>query len=191
MLTRLPCISTIQGCSSIRQGVARREASFSSLQAFSQRSSSHAKKHQNVRAFNKILETFAPFDPMLRFVLQLRDWLSDDVREEVNQTRSRLHLRAIRGKGESMLGHFQQRHPQRPDVGRDGVGLPGDPLRRHVVGGADERIGIAFGAEFAAHPKITQLHLAVAAQENVGRLDVCHEISWRKQIPWPPKSLPR
>lgn len=143
----------------------------------SQLSSSQSIAPLNVRAFNEILETFAPFDPVFRFILQFRDGLSDDIREQLDQTGSRLHLRTIRGEGESMLGHLKQCHPQRPYVGRDSVGLPGDPFGSHIIGSANECVGVAFGAEFTAHAKIAELHLAITAQENIGWLDVCRDMS--------------
>ena len=84
---------------------------------------------------------------MFRFILQLRDGLSDDIREQLDQTGFLVHLRTILGEGKSMLGHFQQRHPQRPYVGRDRVRFARDALGGHIIGSANERVGIAFGAE--------------------------------------------
>ena len=47
-----------------------------------------------------------------------------------------------------------------------------DALRSHVVGGADEGVGVALGSEFAADAKVAELDLTVAAEEDIGGLDV-------------------
>jgi hypothetical protein len=77
MLTFFDFISTIQGCSSMRQGVARRGHSFSRLQEVSNVPS--LRMCQHVPAFDKILEVLSPFDTILGFILEFRDRLSDDV----------------------------------------------------------------------------------------------------------------
>jgi len=125
-----------------------------------------------VPAFNKILKALTPLNTMIRLILQLRNRLPHNVRQQINQPGPGLHLRAIRGKGKAVLCHLQQSDTQRPHVGGDGVGLALDALGRHVVGCADEGVGIAFGAEFAADAKVAEFDLAVAAEEDVGRLDV-------------------
>ena len=71
-----------------------------------------------------------------------------------------------------MLRHFEERYPQGPDVRGDGVGLPGNALGRHVIGGADECVGIAAGAEFAANAEVAEFDLAIAAEEDVRGFDV-------------------
>ena len=72
-----------------------------------------------------------------------------------------------------MLGDLEQGDAQRPHVRGDGVRLARDALRRHVVRGADEGVGVAARAELAADAEVAQLDLPVAAQEDVGGLDVC------------------
>lgn len=74
-----------------------------------------------------------------------------------------------------MLGDLEEGDAERPDVGGDGVGLAGDALRGHIVGGADEGVGVAAGAELAADAEVAELDLAVAAEEDVGGFDVCGE----------------
>ena len=78
-----------------------------------------------------------------------------------------------------MLRDLEQGHAQGPDVRGDGVGLAGDALWGHVVRGADERVGVAFGAELAANAEVAEFDLAVAAEENVGGFDVWYT-SWAK-----------
>lgn len=56
MLTFLDFISTIHGCSSMRQGVARRGQSFSKLQVVS--IDSPTRKESYIPALNKVLEVF-------------------------------------------------------------------------------------------------------------------------------------
>ena len=50
--------------------------------------------------------------------------------------------------------------------------MTGDSLRGHIVGGADEGVGVSFGTELATDTKVAKLDLAVTAQQNVGGLDV-------------------
>lgn len=112
---------------------------------------------------------------MVFFVFQLRNRLSHDVGQQVDQTGTRLHFGPVGREGEAMLSDLQQSHAEGPDVGGDGVRLPGDPFRRHVVGRADKRVGVAFGAKLATDAKIAQFHLAIATQEDVRRFDICPE----------------
>jgi hypothetical protein len=109
---------------------------------------------------------------MIRLILQLRDRLPHNIRQQINQPGSRLHLGAVSGERKPVLCNLQQRDTQRPHIGGDGVGLALDPLGRHVVGSADEGVGIAFGAELAADAKVAEFDLAVAAEEDVGGFDV-------------------
>jgi hypothetical protein len=126
------------------------------------------KKKKKIRvyvpAFHEILEALTPLDTMHRLILQLRDRLPHNVGQQINQPGPGLHLGAIGGEGKAVLGHLQQGDAQRPHVRGDGVGLALDPLRRHVVRGADEGVGIAFGAELAADAKVAQFDLPVAAE---------------------------
>ena len=83
MLTFLLFISTIHGCSSIRQGVARRGGSFSKLECRHNilvTGSGSSPGTLNLPAFNEVLEIVAPFDIVLRFVFQFGNRLSDNVR---------------------------------------------------------------------------------------------------------------
>lgn len=121
---------------------------------------------------NKVLEHVAPLDPIIGLIFQFRNWLGDDIRKKIDQTGARLHLGAVGGEREAMLRNLQQCHAQRPDVRGDGVGLALDPLGRHVVGGANEGVGVSFGAEFAADAKVAEFDLAVAAEQDVGGFDV-------------------
>ena len=115
MLTFLLCISIIQGCSSIRQGVARREASFSRLVELVRNMFLHSKitgrrekTQENIPAFNKVLECFTPFDQMLRFVFQLWNRLPYDIREKIEQAGFRLYLGTIRREWKAMLSNFKE-----------------------------------------------------------------------------------
>lgn len=128
-----------------------------------------------IPAFNKVLERTTPGDPVLRFILQRRNWLVDNIGEKVNQPCSWLHFCAIGWKGKAMLSDFKKRDAQRPDIGCDGVGLARYPFRSHVVRCTNEGIGIALGPEFSADPKIAKLDLAVAAEKDVGRFDVWYQ----------------
>lgn len=71
-----------------------------------------------------------------------------------------------------MLRHFQKGDTKGPDVGCNGVGFAGNTLRGHIVRGADEGVGVSFGAEFAANAKVAKTNLPGAGQEDVGRFDV-------------------
>ena len=130
---------------------------------------------QYIPAFNKVFEIVRPADPICWFVLELRDGLTDNVRKEVDQAGARLHFGTIGWEGEAMLGHFEEGNTKRPDVRGDGIRLPGDSFGSHIVRGSDEGIGIALGAEFATDAKVAELHLAIPAQENVGRFDICRD----------------
>ena len=116
----LPFMSTIQGCSSIRQGVALRGGSFSRLkpvrlQVFNQGDA------QYIPALNKVFETIRPADTVLRLILQLGDRLADDIGQEVDQTGARLHLGTVGREGEAMLCDFEQSYTERPNVRCDRV----------------------------------------------------------------------
>ena len=71
-----------------------------------------------------------------------------------------------------MLSDLQKRDTEGPDVRGNGIGFASDALRCHVVGGADEGIGVPFGAKFAANSKVAKADLTRPGQENVGRFDV-------------------
>ena len=71
-----------------------------------------------------------------------------------------------------MLSHFQKGDTEGPNVGRDGVGFASDALRGHIVGGADEGVGVPLGAKFAANAEIAKADLAGTGQEDIGRFDV-------------------
>lgn len=164
MLTFLPFMSTIQGCSSIRQGVALRGGSFSRLKSVRlQLFNQGGGVAQYIPALNKVFETIRPADTVLRFILQLGNRLADDIGQKVDQTGARLHLGAVGREGEAMLCDFEQGYTERPNVGCDGIRLTGDSLRCHIVRGSDERVGITLGSEFTANSKVAQLHLAVSA----------------------------
>ncbi len=113
-----------------------------------------------------------PFDLILFLVFELRNRLSDDICQQIDQSRLRLHFGPVCWEGEAVLGHFQQGDAEGPDVGGDGVGLAGDALGCHVVGCADEGVGVAFGAEFAADAEVAEADLAGAGEEDVGGFDV-------------------
>ena len=48
-----------------------------------------------------------------------------------------------------MLRDLKQGHAYTPDIAGDGVCLSGDAFGSHVVGGPNEGICVAFGAELA------------------------------------------
>nr|POE88384.1 hypothetical protein CFP56_11613 [Quercus suber] len=127
---------------------------------------------EGVPALDVVFEVVRPGELDLRFVLELGDGLAHDVGEEVDEAGARVHLGAVGGEGEAVLRDFQQRHAERPDVRGDGVGLPGDAFGGHVVGGADEGVGVAFGAELAADAEVAELDLALAREQDVAGLDV-------------------
>lgn len=134
-----------------------------------------AEKVQYIPAVDEILKIVRPANPTCRFILKLRDRLTDNVRKEVDQTGARLHFGTIGWEGEAMLGHFEEGNTKRPDIRGDGIRLSGDSFGGHIVRGSDEGIGIALGAEFATDAKVAELHLAIPAQENVGRFDICRD----------------
>lgn len=72
-----------------------------------------------------------------------------------------------------MLGDFEQRHSQGPDIRGDSVRLPGDSLGSHVIRRSNEGVGVALGAELAADAKVAEFHLTVATQEDIGWFDIC------------------
>ena len=109
---------------------------------------------------------------MLLLILQLRNRLPHNIRQEINQACPRLNLRPIRWERKAVLRNFEQRDAKGPNVRGDGVGLAGDALGGHVVGRADEGVGVAFGPEFATDAEVAEFDLAVAAEEDVGRFDV-------------------
>ena len=116
MLTFFDFISTIHGCSSIRHGVARLDASFSRLddcQLLLHYMSQHnGRRIRCLPAFDEVLETFTPLDSRLGLVLEFRDGLPDNVGQEVNQPSLWVHLCPIRREGEAMLGHFKESHTE-------------------------------------------------------------------------------
>lgn len=69
MLTRFVFISTIHGCFVMCQGVARRSASFSRLNAPVSIHSETASYQEDSPAINEILEVIAPRQITLRLVL--------------------------------------------------------------------------------------------------------------------------
>ena len=133
---------------------------------------SSIEKLNHIPALNEIFKVVSPLDIILRFVLELGNRLSNDISQEINKTSTRLEFRSICGEWKPMLCCLEQGHTKRPDVRGDCVRLAGDTLRCHVVGRADERVCVAFCAEFAAHAKIAEFNLAIAAEKDVGRFDV-------------------
>ena len=133
-------------------------------------------REEHVPAFDKVLEIGAPFDLRLVatrwLIFQLRQRLPHDILDNIDQARPRLHVGAVGGEGEAVLRDLEKGDAQRPDVGGDGIGLPGDALGRHVVGRADKGVGVAAGAELAADAEVAELDLAIAAEKDVGGLDV-------------------
>lgn len=109
---------------------------------------------------------------MIRLVFQLGDRLTDDISKKVDKTRAGLHFSPVGRKREPVLGDFEQRHPQGPDIRGDCVRLTRDSFGGHVVRCSDEGVGVAFGAEFAADAKVAEFHLAVATQQDIGRFDI-------------------
>jgi hypothetical protein len=55
--------------------------------------------------------------------------------------------------------------------------LTRDTFWGHVVRCTNEGVGVTLGAEFTTDTEIAQFNLAVAAQKNVGRLDVCRSLA--------------
>ena len=129
-------------------------------------------REKNIPALDKVLEIVAPKDVSVGLVLELGRGVLDDVGQQVQRSGAGLHLGAVGREGEAMLGNLEQGDAGRPDVGRDSVRLPRDALRGHVVAGADEGAGVSLGAELAGHAEVAELHIAVAAKENVARLDI-------------------
>ena len=153
--------------------------------------------------FDEVFEVLAPFDAVFWLILQFRDGLADDVGQEIDEACPWLHLRAVCGEGEAVLGYFEESHTKAPDIRGDGVGLALYPLGGHVVRGADERVGVAgndylaprglvegknlnlpLRPKFSADTKITELNLPIFAEEYVRWLNVAvlYEVSRRK--PW-------
>jgi hypothetical protein len=118
---------------------------------------------QHSPALNKVLEIFGPRDAISGFIFQLRNWLANNIRKEVDETGAGLHLCSIGREGKAVLSDFEERDAEGPDVRGNGIGLARDAFRGHVVRGADEGVGVAFGAELAADAKVTQFNLTVAA----------------------------
>lgn len=77
--------------------------------------------HQNIPAFNEILEVIRPANIVLRLILEFGNRLSHDVCKEIDETGAGLHLRPVCREGESMLCNFQKGHAQRPNIRRDCV----------------------------------------------------------------------
>lgn len=108
MLTFLDFISTIQGCSSIRQGVALRGHSFSRLSKFSKAAKFNGEGH--LPALDEVFEVLGPLDASLGLILQCWDGLSDDVSEKIDETSAGIHLCAVCGEREAMLCDFEKGH---------------------------------------------------------------------------------
>ena len=125
-----------------------------------------------VPALDEIFEIFAPLNPILLLILQLRDRLPHYICKQINQPRLWLHFRAIGGEWKAMLSDFQKSDTKGPDVRCDCVGFARDALRGHVVRGADEGVGVPFGAKLAANAEVAKADLARPGQEDVGRFDV-------------------
>ena len=125
-----------------------------------------------VPALNEILEIFTPFDPVILFILQLWDRLPHYVSKQINQSSLWLHLCAIGGEWKAVLSHFQKGDTKRPDIGSDGVGFARNSLWGHVVGRANEGVGIPFSAEFAADAEVAKTDLTRTRQEDVGGFDI-------------------
>ena len=66
------------------------------------------KAYGHLPALNKVLEVLTPFDLLIRLVLQLGDWLTDDIRQQIDETSTWLHFRAVRREGEAVLCNFKQ-----------------------------------------------------------------------------------
>lgn len=113
-----------------------------------------AQSRGDVPALDEILEILTPLDPILFLVLQLRDRLPHDISKQINQPRFRLHFRAVGGERKAVLRDFQKGDAEGPNVRGDGVGFASDALRCHVVGGANEGVGVPFGTEFAADSEV-------------------------------------
>lgn len=168
----------------MRQGVARRSACFSRLQenkvsklylqSWPAKKKKKGKRNtsEHVPTLNEVLEVLAPFDFLVGLVLQLGDWLADDVRQQIDKTSTWLHFRAVRREGEAVLRDLKQCNAEGPDVGCDGVRLPCDTFGSHVVRCADESVGIALGAELTTHTKVAELDIATTREEDVAGLDV-------------------
>lgn len=127
---------------------------------------------KDVPALNKVLEVFAPFDLLVRLILELGNRLAHDVCQQINETSARLHFRAVCWEGEAMLGDFEQCDAERPDVRCDGVGLSCNAFRRHVIRCADESVCVALGTELAADTEVAELDVATARDQDVAGLDV-------------------
>lgn len=108
MLTFLDFISTIHGCSSMRQGVARRGHSFSRLSEVSETVTT--KRQDYLPALDKVLKVFGPLDASLRLILQRWDRLPDDIGQKINETGAGIHLCAVCGEREAMLCNFEKCH---------------------------------------------------------------------------------
>ena len=71
-----------------------------------------------------------------------------------------------------MLGDFEQGDAKRPDVRGDGVGLARDTLGGHIVGCANEGVGITLSAKLATDTEIAEPDLAGAGKKNIGWFDI-------------------
>ena len=168
----------------MRQGVARRSACFSRLQenkvsklylqSWPAKKKKKGKRNtsEHVPTLNEVLEVLTPLDLLVRLVLQLGNRLTDNVRQQIDQTSTWLHFRAVRREGEAVLRDLKQCNTERPDVGCDGIRLPCDTFGRHVVRCADESVGIALGAELATHTKVAEFDIAATCEKDIAGLDV-------------------
>jgi hypothetical protein len=76
-----------------------------------------------------------------------------------------------------VLRDFEESDTERPNIRVDAISLASDSLRRHIVGSADKSVSLATSSDVATNTKIAELHLAAAGEKNVGRLDICWQVS--------------
>jgi hypothetical protein len=78
METFLLFISTIHGCSSMRQGVALRGCSFSRLEYVVSLAINQS-RYKALPALNEVFEILTPLDVIFWLIFQYWNWLSNDV----------------------------------------------------------------------------------------------------------------
>ena len=71
-----------------------------------------------------------------------------------------------------MLSDLQKRDARTPHIGSDRVALTRDSLRCHIITRPDECIRISLRTELTTDSKITQLDLAISAEEDIAGFDV-------------------
>ena len=76
-----------------------------------------------------------------------------------------------------MLRDLEESYTKGPHIRGNGVRLPSDALRCHIVGGSDKGVSVATGAELAADAEVAEFDLSIAAEEDVGGLDI-----YRKRV---------